>query len=242
MNSGEVPSGGGERDEKDLNEVYGDLGRAAGEAEQRARDEAEAKERFLVEELARLRAEREAQLAQLAELREGKERLEKQLAEMRDEITGEEAARAAVDEAMAKVAEFGGGEIEEDVADVIELTPEAVETIKKAKKKNTLKKVLVAAAIAAIGLVVASPFIGKWVNQIKENSVKVEQSAENPDKGRAEGEVSEGEMTKEKLFTMVDGTFEQDDNIGCYDSDGKVTDDSVGNPIIMKLKQQKAGE
>ena len=86
--------------------------------------------------------------------------------------------------------------------------------------------------IAALGLtaMIAAAGIGgykvgkEFLSNGADNGIKNEQTTDDE---------IESLTGYDKLDRRIDGSFEQDDNLGCYESKGKVSDDAVANPDLV---------
>ena len=114
------------------------------------------------------------------------------------------------------------------------ISPEAANvTVEKTKNNSSAKGFLSKKAMAAI--VATSLLAGGVIGYFAANT---QQSSAEPinDQVRAEQSVEndfESLTGYDKLDRMIDGSFEQDGNLGCYESDGKVSQNAVGNPNLV---------
>lgn len=110
-------------------------------------------------------------------------------------------------------------------------TPEEIAgTTKRAHKKKNFKGMIAAISIAAV--VIAAGAIVPNVIGNKENSDLASRpgSREAAFSTRLEKPEIKSLTGYEVLDKTIDGSFMQYDNIGCYESEGKVSDYAVGNP------------
>ncbi|MBQ2623353.1 hypothetical protein IJG12_03480 [Candidatus Saccharibacteria bacterium] len=114
------------------------------------------------------------------------------------------------------------------------ISPEEVNaTVEKTKNNSSAKGFLSKKAMAAI--VATSLLAGGTIGYFAANT---QQSSAEPtdNQVRAEQQIEndfESLTGYDKLDRMIDGSFEQDGNLGCYESDGKVSQNAVGNPNLV---------
>lgn len=112
-------------------------------------------------------------------------------------------------------------------------TPEEIaDTTERARKKKNFKRMIagifIAAAVIAAGVIVPN-VIGNKENSDLANRPDSREAAFSTRLEKAEIKSLTG---YEVLDKTIDGSFMQYDNIGCYESEGKVSDYAVGNPDV----------
>lgn len=105
--------------------------------------------------------------------------------------------------------------------------------LNKVKKSKGFKSVV---SIALAG-VMAFSLAGNFAQNSRVSAMEADafeqavQATQHEDSGGGETEQQYNVLTGyEALDKLIDGSFEQDDNPGCYEADGKVSPDAVANP------------
>ena len=111
-----------------------------------------------------------------------------------------------------------------------EVAKATAERVKNDPKANGFLNKKAMAAILAVSIT-AGGIAGYFGANIQQSSaepgndqIRTEQSAE---------EAFESLTGYDKLDKLIDGSFDQDSNLGCYESEGKVSQNSVGNPNLI---------
>ncbi len=106
-------------------------------------------------------------------------------------------------------------------------------TVEKTKNNPSASGFISKKAMAAI--IAASLFTGGVAGYFGAN-LQQSSAESNSDQIRAEQSVEknfESLTGYDELDRMIDGSFEQDGNLGCYESEGKVSQNAVGNPNLV---------
>ena len=111
-----------------------------------------------------------------------------------------------------------------------EVAKATTEKVKSNPKANSFLNKKAMAAILAVSIT-AGGIAGYFGANIQQSSaepgndqIRTEQSVE---------EEFESLTGYDKLDKLIDGSFDQDSNLGCYESEGKVSQNSVGNPDLV---------